>query len=150
MLCAMSAQTPIVNQMRRSGHRVTPQRVMIMEVMRKHGGHVSAEDIYQWVQAVHPYVNRSTVYRTLDMLSKENIITVTDLGKGSAHYEMHSDEPHHHMVCQQCGKVEEVDHALLEPLQNSLLRKYKFKANIEHFAIFGMCHKCQEKLNKSR
>ncbi len=146
----MSGHTTIVNHLRRTGYRVTPQRVIILEALQRQGGHMTAEDIYARVRAEHPYINRSTVYRTLDMLSKENIITVTDLGKGSVHYEMSSDEPHHHMVCQQCGKVEEVDHALLEPLQNSLLRKYKFKANIEHFAIFGLCHKCQEKLRKAR
>ena len=146
----MSGHIAIVEQLRKNGHRVTPQRVMILQVMREHGGHVSAEEIYQRLHGEHPYVNRSTVYRTLEMLSKEGIVTVTDLGKGRVHYELHSDEPHHHLVCQNCGKVEELDHTLLEPLQTALLRKYKFKANIEHFAIFGLCNKCQEKTSKSR
>ncbi len=144
----MSEHTRIVDNLRRHGHRVTPQRVIILAAMAEHGGHMTAEQIYGSVRVAHPYINRSTVYRTLDMLSKERIITATDLGGGCTHYELHRDEPHHHMVCQQCGKVDEVDHTLLEPLQNALMRKYKFKANIEHFAIFGLCTVCQQRKPK--
>lgn len=146
----MSQHSQILESLRKSGHRVTPQRVIILEAIQAHGGHISAEEVFQQVQAEHPYLNRSTVYRTLEMLTKEGIVTVTDLGKGRVHYELHRTEPHHHLVCQKCGKVEQLDHVLLEPLQTALLRQYKFKANIEHFAIFGLCNRCQAKSVKSR
>ena len=145
----MSAQTRIVADLRRHGHRVTPQRVIILEAMAARGGHMTAEEIYQLVSGDHPYINRSTVYRTLDMLSREHIISATDLGKGCTHYEVRRDEPHHHMVCQQCGQVAEVDHTLLEPLRLALKRKYDFSANIEHFAIFGICGACRRRASKS-
>ena len=144
----MSEQMEILDHLRRSGHRVTPQRVMILAAMRQRGGHVSADEVYQQVQAAHPYINRSTVYRTLEMLTKEGLVTVTDLGKGAVHYEMHSGRPHHHLVCHNCGVVEEFDHALLKPLQQSLERKYKFQARLDHMAIFGLCAKCQTKLSR--
>ena len=145
----MNDQSEILENLRRNGYRVTPQRVMILAVMNKHGGHISAEEVYQQIHAVHPYVNRATVYRTLEMLSREGVVTVTDLGKGPVHYEMHTGEPHHHLVCQQCGQIEEFDHALLEPLQKSLERKYKFQPRLEHMAIFGRCSKCQLKKTKA-
>jgi Fur family ferric uptake transcriptional regulator len=141
----MSEQSDILSLLRRNGHRVTPQRVMILEAVRKHGGHMSAEDVYREVEVTHPYVNRSTVYRTLEMLTKEGLVTVTDLGKGPVHYELHTGAPHHHLVCQNCGKIEEFDHALLEPLQKNLERQYKFQARLDHMAIFGLCAKCQAK-----
>jgi Fur family ferric uptake transcriptional regulator len=141
----MSEQSEILGLLRRNGHRVTPQRVMILEAVRKHGGHMSAEDVYRDVQTTHPYVNRSTIYRTLEMLTKEGLVTVTDLGKGPAHYELHTGEPHHHLICQGCGKIEAFDHDLLQPLQQSLEREYKFQARLDHMAIFGLCARCQPK-----
>jgi len=141
----MSDPTAILKNLRQSGHRVTPQRVMVLEAMQTQGGHITAEDIYQHVLAKHPYANRSTVYRTLDMLGKEGVVSATDLGKGRVYYELHGDAPHHHIICQGCGHVADFDHSLLEPLQETLQRKYKFRANIHHFAIFGLCAKCYGK-----
>jgi Fe2+ or Zn2+ uptake regulation protein len=146
----MSKPREILENLRKSGRRVTPQRVMVLEVMEAQGGHIPVEDIYQHVLEKHPYANRSTIYRTLEMLTKEGIVSATDLGKGRVYYELHGDEPHHHMICQACGYVAELDHSLLEPLQETLQRKYKFKANIHHFAIFGLCASCQTKAKKNK
>ena len=144
----MSGQSTILENLRKSGHRVTPQRVMILEIMQNHQGHISAEEVYQAVYLAHPYINRSTIYRTLEMLTKEGLLTVTDLGKGPVSYEVNTGEPHHHLVCEKCGRIEEFDHALLEPLQKALLRQYKFQARLDHMAIFGLCSKCQPKVSK--
>jgi Fur family ferric uptake transcriptional regulator len=146
----MSEQPRLLDLLRRNGHRITPQRVMILEVVRNHGGHISAEEVYRELQLAHPYIYRSTVYRTLEMLSQEGVVTVTDLGKGTVHYEMHSGEPHHHLVCQSCGKLEEFDHELLQSLQQALKRKYQFQARLDHMAIFGLCSKCQAKASKGQ
>src|SRR5438477_12561613 len=100
--------------------------------MAKRRGHISAEAVYQAIYPEHPYITRSTVYRTLDMLTKEAVLTVTDLGTGPVAYELSTGEPHHHLVCEHCGQIEEFDHALLESLQKSLLRQYKFQARLEH------------------
>lgn len=147
---AMGKLHEILESLRKNGHRVTPQRVMVLEALEAQGGHIAADDIYQQVLAKHPYANRSTIYRTLDMLGKEGIITATDLGKGRVYYELHGGAPHHHMICQTCGAVSELDHSLLEPLQTTLQRKYKFKANMHHFAIFGLCVQCQAQGKKSK
>lgn len=145
-----SAHDPIIDNLRKRGHRVTPQRLMILEAMQESAGHVSADAIFHHVQTRHPYTTRSTVYRTLEMLADEGVVTVTDFGKSCAQYEINRVEPHHHMVCRQCGAVSEFDHALLEPLQAELRRKYHFDATIQHFAVFGLCRGCQPRPAKKR
>ncbi|MBI3732308.1 MAG: transcriptional repressor [Chloroflexi bacterium] len=146
----MTTQSPTLELLRKHGRRVTPQRAMILTAIEAHDAHVTAEQIYERVRAAHPYVNRSTVYRTLQMLCRDGLVTVTDLGAGSVQYELHRDQPHHHMVCQQCGTVAELDHTLLEPLKVVLKRRYGFKAGIEHFAIFGLCARCQGIVKKAK
>ncbi|MBI5880053.1 MAG: transcriptional repressor [Chloroflexi bacterium] len=147
---SLSAHDPIIDSLRKRGYRVTPQRVMILAAMQESDGHVSADEVFQRVKKKHPYVNRSTIYRTLDMLAGEGVITVTDFGKASAQYEVNRDEPHHHMVCSLCGEVGEFDHALLAPLQAALRKKYRFEASIHHFAVFGLCQACQPRPAKAR
>lgn len=132
----------LVEGLRRSGRRVTPQRVMILEAMQAARGHVTADELVRRVQASHPYVNRSTVYRTLDMLVREGVVSVTDFGNSCAQYEITHASPHHHLVCQGCGAVGEFDHALFAPLQTALKAQFQFEANIHHFAVFGLCKHC--------
>lgn len=146
----MDEKHVILENLRKSGHRVTPQRVMILDVMRSRTGHITAEEVFQAVYAEQPFVNRSTVYRTLDMLTKEGLLTVTDLGTGPAAYELNTGEPHHHLVCQKCGHIEEFDHDLLSALQKSLQSQYKFQARLDHMAIFGLCAACQPRTHTGK
>jgi Fur family ferric uptake transcriptional regulator len=123
---------------------------MILEIMQNHRGHVSAEEVYQSLYVAHPYINRSTIYRTLEMLTKEGVLTVTDLGTGPVSYELNTGEPHHHLVCENCGKIEEFDHELLQSLRQALKRKYQFQARLDHMAIFGLCGKCRANTSKAQ
>jgi Fur family ferric uptake transcriptional regulator len=131
---------------RAHGRRVTVQRAMVLEAVQAHKGHLTAEEIFRQVQAKNAYINLSTVYRALEVLQEEGLITATDLGGGSIRYEACGLHPHHHLICQRCGRVDAMDHTLLKPLQRALRNKYRFEARLDHFAIFGLCGQCQEEL----
>jgi Fur family ferric uptake transcriptional regulator len=70
-------------------------------------------------------------------------LTETDLGGGRVHYELSQEERHHHLVCRQCGKTFALDDLLIEPLRSALMDAHGFAADMEHFAIFGLCASCQ-------
>jgi len=129
--------------LRSLGMRPTPQRMLILQAILDSPGHISAEDIYERVKKEYPHINLSTIYRTLELLKEHHAISVTDLGQGSVLYELLKDERHHHMVCLGCGKIVEFDHRFVEPLEAALEEEYQFKAQIDHFAIFGFCVDCQ-------
>ncbi|MEO8288659.1 MAG: Fur family transcriptional regulator [Chloroflexota bacterium] len=131
----------IDHELRARGVRLTPRRLMVVEVLAAHGGHVTVEDILTQVIARHPSTNKTTVYRTLELLSSLGIVNVTDLGMGRLEYELQS-HPHHHLICEKCHARIEVDDSLLEPLRASLLRHYGFVTNLDHFALFGICPDC--------
>ena len=135
--------TRILASLRENGVRLTPQRAMILEIICDNDGHLTADEIFARVQTVNPYIDRSTVYRTLEFLKEQGIISETDLGGGCAEYELVGGQPHHHLVCHSCGQVAVVDHALFQPLQEALLQQHGFAADLQHFAIFGKCRYCQ-------
>ncbi len=140
----MRAQEDVLQAFRRVGCRVTPQRMMIVAAVREGGGHLSADQIHARVREKYPYVDISTVYRTLELLKELGLVTETDMGRGRLVYEFRgADRPHHHLVCQECGRTFELDHRFLEPLEEALLREYGFEADIHHFAVFGRCADCR-------
>ena len=88
-------------------------------------------------------VDLSTVYRTLERLRDLRILSQTDLGRGCAEYEVVTDQPHHHLVCQGCGQVIDLDHTYLATAAEAIRRDFGFEPIFDHFAIFGWCRECK-------
>lgn len=139
---ATNSRDELERALQGQGYRRTPQRSLILEVIQECDDHVSAEQIYDRVHDVYPYVNISTVYRTLDLLTGLALVTKTDLGEGRILYHWAEKGNHHHLICQKCGTVASLDDDLLEPLKQTLLLKFGFQANLDHMAIFGSCARC--------
>ena len=139
----MKQSTGIVNKLTEQGYRLTPQRIMILSAIENSDDHISAEEIYTQVVAKYPYVNISTVYRTLELLKGLGLVTETDLGEGRVRYHPVDKGHHHHLVCQECGAIIDLDESVLSPVKDVLLRKYGFIADLRHLAIFGRCVKCK-------
>jgi len=138
----MSHSGDIVKKLTEQGYRLTPQRLMTISALGNSDGHISAEEIYAQVAAKYPHVNISTVYRTLELLKKLGLVTETDFGEGRVRYHPVGKGHHHHLVCQECGGITDLDEAVLTPLKEDLLRGYGFSADLRHLAIFGRCVKC--------
>lgn len=133
----------LLQDLRQRGHRLTPQREMILSVICESDGHISADDILKRVRKRYPYLNKSAVYRTLDLLTRLCLVNPTDFGQGRVEYEVHQHPHHHHLVCRQCGKIAEADACVFAPVERALREEYGFAADLDHFAVFGLCRKCQ-------
>lgn len=144
----MTHHTEMVKVLRASGCRLTPQRESVLAVIAGSAGHLTADGILGRVRAHYPYLDKSAVYRALDLLTRLDLITQTDCGRGRVEYELHRHPHHHHIVCRNCGQVREVEHPAFAFLEKRLRALYGFRADIDHFAIFGLCRKCQAKRGK--
>jgi Fur family ferric uptake transcriptional regulator len=132
----------LYERLRAGGQRLTPQRLLILELLYARGDHVSAEELFSAAQERYPYLNISTVYRTLDVLRDVGLIAETDLGDGVRQFALLTDDRHHHLICLGCGHVESVDDALFDHLRTILRESKGFEARIDHLALFGMCGAC--------
>lgn len=131
----------LADRLRRAGQRVTPQRLVILGALIP-GGHLAADEVFARVEGQLPGVNRSTVYRTLELFSELGLVSVTDLGGGARQYEL-LDQPHHHLICHRCGGAIEMDDALVEPMREAIRAHYGFSPQVDHLALFGFCAECQ-------
>lgn len=139
----MSHHTHLIERIREKGYRLTPQREMILEALDTKG-HMTADQVYQQVHAKSPAVNLATVYRTLELLKELHLVTAIDVGQSCTQYELAGEEPHHHLVCEECGHRLDLDPGLFVPLERELCRQYGFQVNLDHLALFGLCPKCQK------
>ena len=140
--------TEFLKDLRQSGHRRTPQREMILQVICDSRGHLTADEIITRVHERYAYLNKSAVYRTLDLLVRTGLVNPTDFGRGCVTYEVHRDPHHHHLVCRQCGKMTEVDASVFASVEKKLRDEYAFSPDLDHFAIFGLCRKCQSVVSR--
>jgi Fur family transcriptional regulator, ferric uptake regulator len=132
----------LVQTLKERGHRLTPQRQLILEAIESADGHASAESVHAKVAAQFPQVNISTVYRTLELLQNLGLVTHTHFDDGIALYHLTEDSHHQHMVCRLCGSEREIDVDELWPLDRHLRERYGFQADLAHFAIIGTCAAC--------
>ena len=140
----MEKSGDIISKLSEKGYRLTPQRVMVLTAIENSANHISADEIYTQVIKKYPYVNISTVYRTLDLLKRLGMVTETDLGGGRVRYHPADKGHHHHLVCHECGAIIDLDESVLSPLKDTLRREYKFDTDLRHLAIFGRCAKCSK------
>jgi Fur family ferric uptake transcriptional regulator len=138
----MSCEDDSALLLRRAALKLTPQRLMVLTALRHAPGHMTAAAVFEQVRAAYPYVDISTVYRTLAALKQMHMVTETDMGSGDLAYEWMRERPHHHLICTACGAVSELDHVYLQRLGNDLRQDQGFVADLHHFAIFGRCAAC--------
>ncbi|MFC1937034.1 Fur family transcriptional regulator [Chloroflexota bacterium] len=134
----------ISSKLRKMGYRLTPQRMIVASAIENSDDHISAEEIYGEVRAKYPRVNISTVYRTLELLTKLGLLYEIDQGEGRIGYHPEARGHHHHLICKNCGAIIDVGESVLFPVEAVLLQAFHFKPDLRHVAIFGFCEKCQQ------
>jgi Fur family ferric uptake transcriptional regulator len=133
---------------------MTVTRELILDVVSRKKGHLSAEEVFDAVRKQYPTVGLVTVYRTLDLLAEMNVLSRHEFGDGRARYEMirgsKSDDHHHHLVCTSCNRV--IDYRdfiddevrLLKKTEAGLSKKFRFMITDHVIEFYGLCEKCQK------
>ena len=132
--------------LKQKGLKLTPQRRLIVDIIHDAHAHLSAEDIIDSVQRRMPGVNKSTIYRTLDILEEAGCVYKSE---SNDHFIYHHAEEghHHHLVCMKCGKTVECAENLFHPVEQSLHKNYGFAADFKHIVINGLCDSCKNLAN---
>ena len=99
--------------------------------------------MFRLSKEAYPYMDIATVYRTLHLLKKLNVVTEVAIGD-RLHYELTDPEgKHHHMVCQVCSGAFNLGPHHLEQFRSTLMREFNFEPDLEHFTITGVCSTCK-------
>ena len=127
--------------LREQGARVTVGRRAVAEVLVEATEHLRAEDIVARVQARHPDLHPSTVYRTLESLEEADLVCHTHLGHGAAVWHLAEDD-RLHLSCDRCGQVTHIPPGLFDGIEEHLRQVFGFEASLHHIAVPGVCRAC--------
>ena len=139
----MSCVNEFAPQLRTRGFRATPQRTVILHVLRHTGGHLAPSQVYERARVDLPGLTEPTVYRTLDFLAENGFVLAAHTGNSRTVYEL-AEANHHHLVCRVCGVVADVDCAVGETpcLEPSDLAG--FAVDEAEVVFWGICADCQK------
>lgn len=139
----------IKNQLHSQSYKLTPQREATVRVLLENEkDHLSAEDVYLLVKEKAPEIGLATVYRTLELLSELKVVDKINFGDGVSRFDLRregADHFHHHLVCMECGTVDEIQEDLLGDVEMQVEKDWKFKIKDHRLTFHGICHRCQEK-----
>lgn len=132
------------------GLKVTNQRVLILDIVRKGGAHFTAQEIYERVadqteQLGEANVGFATVYRFLRQLSENHYVTEVRMGGMPARYEWAAKNHHDHLTCTACQTIVEFENVEIERLQARVAKQFGFTLTDHVLELYGLCPDCQSR-----
>jgi len=128
--------------LRDHGIKVTPQRLSIVNELSGRV-HLSIDELYNIIKKSFPSISLATVYKNINAMMDQNFIQELKIPNQKSRYELNKPS-HSHVVCQECGKVEDL-HLELDKLSNEASKKSTYKINSESLIFLGVCPNCQSK-----
>lgn len=132
----------IIRKLRDHGHKITPQRMAIVEVIAESKGHPSVENIHDQIKNSFPTMSLATVYRNILII--KSIGEVLELGfpDGSNRYDGNNPNPHPHVICIKCKKIVDPDLDSLVDMKNEVSAETNFTILNHRLDFFGICSDC--------
>jgi Fur family peroxide stress response transcriptional regulator len=132
----------LIDELRRSGLRVTAQRVAVLEALVDSHDHPSAPDVFERVQRHFPAITLSTVYNTVNTLAKSGLIQLLSF-PGGARYDA-NPLPHVNLVCVQCQRITDVsdDRHTVDQLREAVTEREGFHVISQRVDFYGLCPQC--------
>jgi len=125
---------------RKAGLKVTLPRVKILEILESnHSRHMTAEDVYRTLLERGEEIGLATVYRVLTQFVNAGLAEKHHFEGGQAVFELDRGHHHDHIVCAQCGRVEEFVDETIEKSQRQIAAKKGFEITDHSLIIYGRC-----------
>jgi Fe2+ or Zn2+ uptake regulation protein len=132
-----------------SGRPVTSQRRLLLSLIRKAEGHISAKELYRRASRKNESISLATVYRTLRLFKELGLIEERRLGQVICYYEIKAFAEHHHLVCSCCGNVIDFDSNLIRKIGKKVQRDYGFTVTKTELYMEGYCEQCKDVTSNS-
>lgn len=135
----------MVKRLREAEHRITPQRLAILDILARSDGHPSADDIYRQLLPSYPTMSPATVYKTLAVLKDEGEVLELEFSELANRYDGRKPYPHPHVICTECSAVVDPSFLGLEEITARVMAETGFTISTHRLDFFGVCPNCRNK-----
>jgi len=123
--------------------RLTTQRQIILEELLKVTSHPTANEVYDMVRKRLPRIGLGTVYRNLELMAETGMVLKLEVGGTQKRFDA-TIEPHYHIRCVECGKVDDIDIAVQHDINETAARACHYHILGHHIEFTGICQECAE------
>lgn len=132
-------------QLKNVGLKITIPRLKILQILiESNDHHLSAEDVFKKLVDMGEDIALATVYRVLTQFEASGLIHKHNFTHGFSVFELSQNKHHDHLICTQCGSIEEFIDDIIEKRQQEIANKAKYKMTDHVLNIYGVCNKCIE------
>lgn len=121
--------------------RMTKQRRIILEELKKISSHPGADDIFRLVRTKIPRISFGTVYRNLKVLKEQGLLLELDYSRGFSRFDANVQN-HYHFRCLQCERVFDVEEPVRRDFEQRVAQKMGFQVSYHRLEFYGKCNNC--------
>jgi Fur family ferric uptake transcriptional regulator len=134
-----------------AGLKVTLPRLKVLDVFRSSKTrHLSADDVFRNLMQHDNDIGMATIYRVLGQLEQAGLVQRSAFGEDRAVYELNEGSHHDHLVCINCGRVDEFTDNTIEARQQAVANQHGYVLTDHRLALYGLCPKCGTAKAKGR
>lgn len=138
------ARDPLAHRVAGRGLRLTAQRRVVLDAVRGSDGHPTADEVFRAARVRLPRISLGTIYRTLGVLRDLGLVRELHFGRTEGRYEEETGH-HHHAVCSECGRIDDVPAAAFEDLTRRAKAVTSFEVTAHRLEFVGTCPTCRSK-----
>lgn len=128
------------NYLKEKGLKITNQRLLVAEKIFTMGSHFTVDSLAEELKDRRGEISRATIYRIVSLLVDSGQLSEHDFGSSSKYYEYIPARQHHdHIVCQDCGHIEEFYAQAIEKIQTEVATEYRFELTDHSLNLYGRC-----------
>jgi Fur family ferric uptake transcriptional regulator len=133
------------------GLKATTPRLRVLQIFHAHERrHLTAEDVHRSMLDQHADIGLATVYRVLGQLTDVGILARNVFESGKAVYELQAGVHHDHLICLECGRVDEFSDDVIEERQRSIAESSGYALAQHQLALYGYCPACRTRQTKRK
>ncbi len=126
--------------LKREKHRITSERFEVLDFALEYNGHFGADDLYVQMKTKKSNVSRATIYNTLELLAKCELLAKRNFGDGLTRFESSFNRKNHdHLICINCGEIVEFTSSKVQGIVDKMCDELGFENSGYSFNIFGKC-----------
>lgn len=133
----------VADRLHEAGERVTRQRLLIADALDATGRQVTAQELYDRTRRRDRGIGRATVFRTLEALVAAGVARRLEREGHVYGYVACRPDHHHHLACDRCGRVEEIDEAYIRPVAERVATDLGFTIDDARLDFYGLCADCR-------
>ena len=143
----MTIPDHVLKRLRDAGHKITPPRQAVLNVLLEHNSHLTSTQILDAVEESYPAISRASVFRTLELLTHLSLIRPIFMETRTPSYVLMSPDGHHsHVLCTSCSRVFEIEDCQVDPLQTEIEARFGVQLSGHLLEFYGLCSNCQTSL----